>query len=142
MQQGLWEPKFYGDLVHKFKKIVGKTEFSDQFKKIIMRYKCIGYNVAVMRHFACLVVNPFTVNNFAVLFNCTPVGRGTDPNIKLNIWLVGARHLSVSWPIEVQLVVFFCSSVSVVLLTPMGSPSVPARCNCRDLIFASSQSFQ
>ena len=78
MQQGLSEPEFYGDLVYKFRKIVGKVEFSDQFKKIIMRYKCIGYNVDVMRHFACLVVNPITVNNFAVLFNCTPVGRGTD----------------------------------------------------------------
>ena len=45
MQQGLSEPEFYGDLVYKFRKIVGKTEFSDQFKKIIMRYKRIGYNV-------------------------------------------------------------------------------------------------
>ena len=29
--QGLPEPEFYGDLVSKFRKIVGKTEFSDQF---------------------------------------------------------------------------------------------------------------
>ena len=48
LQQGLSEPEFYGDLVYKFRKIVGKTEFSDQFKKIIMRYKRIGYNVDVM----------------------------------------------------------------------------------------------
>ena len=34
MQQGLSKPKFYGDLVYKFLKIVGKTEFSDQLKKI------------------------------------------------------------------------------------------------------------
>ena len=60
------------------RKIVGKTEFSDQFKKIIMRYKRIGYNVAVMRQSARLVVNPITVNKFAVLFNCTPMGRGSD----------------------------------------------------------------
>ena len=81
LQQGLSEPEFYGDLVYKFRKIVGKTEFSDQFKKIIMRYKRIGYNVDVMRQSACLVVNPITVNNFAVLFNCTPVGRRSDSMI-------------------------------------------------------------
>ena len=33
LQQGLSEPEFYGDLVYKFRKIVGKAEFSDQFKK-------------------------------------------------------------------------------------------------------------
>ena len=32
--QDLSEPEFYGDLVYKFRKIVGKTEFSDRFKKI------------------------------------------------------------------------------------------------------------
>ena len=32
LQQGLSEPEFYGDLVYKFRNIVGKTEFSDQFK--------------------------------------------------------------------------------------------------------------
>ena len=29
------EPIFYGDLVYKFKRIAGKPNFSDQFKKII-----------------------------------------------------------------------------------------------------------
>ena len=28
-----------------------------------------------------------------------------SPKIKLTIWMVGAEHLSVSWPIGVQLVV-------------------------------------
>ena len=32
------EPIFYGDSVYKFKRIVGKPNFSDQFKKIIKRY--------------------------------------------------------------------------------------------------------
>ena len=36
--QGISEPIFYGDLVYKFKRIVGKPYFSDQFKKIIKRY--------------------------------------------------------------------------------------------------------
>ena len=37
LQQGISEPIFYGDLVYKFKQIVGKPNFSDQFKKIIKR---------------------------------------------------------------------------------------------------------
>ena len=34
LHQGLSEPEFYGDLVYKFKNIVGRADFSDQFKKI------------------------------------------------------------------------------------------------------------
>ena len=78
MHQGLSEPEFYGDLVYKFKKIVGRADFSDQFRKIIVRYKRIRYNINIMRQSACLVFNPITVNNFASLFNCTPVGRASD----------------------------------------------------------------
>ena len=55
------------------------TDFSDQFKKIIMRYKKrIGYNLNVMRQSACLVTNPITVDGYAALFNCTPVDRPSD----------------------------------------------------------------
>ena len=39
LQQGISEPVFYGDLVFKFKIIVEKSYFSDQFKKIIKRYR-------------------------------------------------------------------------------------------------------
>ena len=36
LHQGLSEPEFYGDLVYKFKnKIVGRADFSDQFKKLL-----------------------------------------------------------------------------------------------------------
>ena len=51
--RGLSEP----DLVYKFRKIIGKNNFSYQFKKIIVRYKKIGYNIDVLRQTACLVVN-------------------------------------------------------------------------------------
>ena len=78
LHQGLSEPEFYGDLVYKFKKVVGRVDFSDQFRKIIVRYKRIGYNINIMRQSACLVFNPITVNNFASLFNGTPVGRASD----------------------------------------------------------------
>ena len=73
--QGLSEPEFYGDLVYKFRKIIGKYDFPYHFKKIIVRYKKIGYNIDVLRQTACLVVNPVKVNNFAYLFDRTTVGR-------------------------------------------------------------------
>ena len=67
LHQGLSEPEFYGDLVYKFKQIEGRADFSDQFRKIIVRYKRIGYNINIRRQSACLVFNPITVNNFASL---------------------------------------------------------------------------
>ena len=61
LQQGISEPIFYGDLVYKFKRIVGKPNFSDQFKNIVKRYTRVGYNLDIMRQTACLVLNPITV---------------------------------------------------------------------------------
>ena len=55
LQQGISEPIFYGDLVNKFKRIFGKPNFSDQFKKIVKRYIRVGYNLDIMRQSACLV---------------------------------------------------------------------------------------
>ena len=75
--QGLSELEFYGDLVYKFRKN-GKNDFPYHFKKIIVRYKNIGYNIDVLRQTACLVVNPIKVNSFAYLFNYTMVGRASD----------------------------------------------------------------
>ena len=65
--QGLAEPKFYGDLVYKFREIIGKHDFPYHFKMIIVRYKKIGYNINVKRQTACLVVNPIKVNPFRVV---------------------------------------------------------------------------
>ena len=76
LHQGLSEPEFYGDLVYKFKQIVGRADYSDQFGKIIVRYKRIGYNINIMRQSACLVFSPIKINNFASLF--TPVGQASD----------------------------------------------------------------
>ena len=52
--------------------------FSDQFKKIIKRYKRVGYNMDIMRQSACLVVNPITNDSYGFLFNCTAVGQASD----------------------------------------------------------------
>ena len=76
--QGISEPIFYGDLVYKFKRIVGKPNFSDQFKKIVKRYIKDGYNLDVMRQSGCLVLNPITVYTYGFLFNCTTMGQASD----------------------------------------------------------------
>ena len=78
LQQGISEPIFYGNLVYKFKRIVGKPNFSDQFKKIVKRYIRVGYNLDIMRQSACLVLNPTTVYSYGFLFNCTTVGQASD----------------------------------------------------------------
>ena len=51
---------------------------SYHFKKIIVCYKEIGYNIDDLRQTACLVVNPVKVNSFAYLFYCTTVRRASD----------------------------------------------------------------
>ena len=78
LQQGISQPIFFGDLVYKFKRIVGKPNFRDQFKKIVRRYIMVGYNLDIMRQSACLVLNPITVYSFGLLFNCTTVGQASD----------------------------------------------------------------
>ena len=37
LQQGISEPEFYGDLVYRFRKIEGKSNFSEQFRKLIKK---------------------------------------------------------------------------------------------------------
>ena len=54
------------------------TDFSDQFRKSIMRNKRIGYNLNVMQKSVFLVINPITVDGYAELINCTPVDRASD----------------------------------------------------------------
>ena len=78
LSEGFSEPEFNDDLVYKFKKLIGRNDFSFQFRKIITRYRRIGYNLNVMRQSACLVSNPITVDNYAAFFNCTPVERALD----------------------------------------------------------------
>ena len=101
LREGLPEPEFYGDLVYKFKKLIGRrNDFSFQFRNIIARYRRIGYNLNVMRQYACLVLNPIVVDNYAAFFNCTPEGRASVSMIAATYILVGwgRSFLSVAWP--------------------------------------------
>ena len=78
LQQGISEPEFYGDLVYRFRKIVGKSNFSEQFRNLINRYKRIDYSLDIMRQTACLVVNPIIADGYASLFNFTTAVRASD----------------------------------------------------------------
>ena len=49
LQQGLSEAEFCGGLVCRFGGNVGGTDFSGRFRKVIMRYKRVGYGINVMR---------------------------------------------------------------------------------------------
>ena len=66
--QVLSEPEFHGDLVYTFKDIVGKPEFSDQFRKIVICYKRKGYNINVIKQSACLAGDQITVDHFLTSF--------------------------------------------------------------------------
>ena len=78
MQQGICNSEFYGDLVYKFKKIIGNTNFSDLSERIVNRFKRAGYTLDIMRQTACLVVNPIMVEGYAALFSCTAVVQATE----------------------------------------------------------------
>ena len=78
MQQGICNPEFYGDFVHKFKKIIGNPNFSDLFKPSVNRFMIVGYTLDIMRHIACLVFNPIMVECYAALFSCTAVVQASD----------------------------------------------------------------
>ena len=49
LREGLSEREFYGELVYRFKKLIGGNDFSFQFRKLIIRYKLEGFNLNVMR---------------------------------------------------------------------------------------------
>ena len=61
MQQGICNPEFYGDLVYKFKKLIGNPIFSNLFKRIVNRFKSEGYSLDIMRQTTCLVFTPIIV---------------------------------------------------------------------------------
>ena len=131
LYQCLSEPEFYGDLVCKFKRIIIRAEFLIQFREVMICYKRTGYNLNVMQHSACLVINPITVDNFAALLNCILVVRTSDSMMasasgyKLLLYGTGAL-LSVAWSTGAQLMIFFCFRFQVVLYERPGISSCHA----------------
>ena len=74
MQQGICNPEFYGDLVYKFKKIIGNPNFSSLFKRIVNRFKRAGYSLDIILQ----TFNPIMVEGYAALFSCTAVVQASD----------------------------------------------------------------
>ena len=71
MQKCICNPESYGGLVYKFKKIIGKPNFSNLFKRA-------GYSIDILRQTACLVFNPIMVEGYAALFSSTAVVQASD----------------------------------------------------------------
>ena len=65
-------------LVYRLRKIMWKCNFFEQFRKLIYRYKIIGYSLDIMRQTACLGVNPIIVDSYASLFNFITTVRDSD----------------------------------------------------------------
>ena len=100
LQQSISERKFYDDLVYRIRKIVGKSNFSEQFRKLINRYKRIGCDPYVLRQTACLVINPTSVDSYASLLKLHDDGSGLRLNDGLDIKLsqVGWDLMLCLWP--------------------------------------------
>ena len=78
MQQGIYNPEFYGDLVYKFKKIIGNPNFSDLFKRTVNRFKGAGYTLDIFRQTACIVFNQIMFEGYAAHFSCSAVVKASD----------------------------------------------------------------
>ena len=78
LKQCTSNPEFYGDLVYKFKKIIGNPNVSGLFKGVVNRSKRAGYTLDIMRQTAYQVFNPFIVEGHGALFSCTTVVQASD----------------------------------------------------------------
>ena len=124
MRQELSEPEFYGDLMYKLKKIVGSTNLSAQFVKLIFHYKKIA--IALMH---CNRLHDWwsTQSQFANLVSSLIIAGGSDfrlydgSNLKTYLLMrwKGPDALAVVRPIGVYLLDFFCSGILFyVMLSP------------------------
>ena len=90
LQQGISEPVFYADILYRFRKIIRKSNFSEQFRKLINRYKRIDYSLDIMRQTACLFVNLIIADGCVSFFNCTTKFRASD-------WMTTSSLNSNQW---------------------------------------------
>ena len=97
--------------MYRFRKIVGKSNFSEQFRKLINRYKRIGYSLDIMQETACLVVNPIIVDGYASLFNWFGPQTQWRPHRKTLTSGLGLDGMSWAWPAVVLLLVFIYSGI-------------------------------
>ena len=70
--------KAFSKFYRRHSALLEKSNFSEQFRKLINRYKRIGYSLDIMWQTACLVVNPIMIDGYASLFNCTTAVWASD----------------------------------------------------------------
>ena len=91
---------------------MGKSNFSEQLRKLNNRYKRIGYSLGIMQQIACLVVNSIIVDGYISLFNCTTAVRASDSRSRKTLTSgLGLDDMSLAWPAVVQLLVFIYSGI-------------------------------
>ena len=113
LQQGISELEFYSDLVYRFRKIVGESNFRNN-SELIKRYKIIGYSLDIMRQTACLVVNPIIVDGMLhSIIARRRFGPQTQwrPLRKTLTSGLGLDDMSLAWPAVIQLLVFIYSGI-------------------------------
>ena len=114
LQQGISEPEFYGDLVYRFRKLVGISNFSEQFRKLINRYKRIGYSLDIMWQTACLLsTQALLMAMLHSLIARRRFGPQTQwwPLRKILTSGLGLDDMFLAWPAVVQLLVFIYSGI-------------------------------
>ena len=72
------KPIFYGDLVCKFKQIVGKPSFGGRLGSMVERCVGVECGLGVVWQSECLVLGPIAVHGCGFLFNCTMVDQASD----------------------------------------------------------------
>ena len=60
------------------------VSLSDQFKKIIKRYKRMGYNMDVIQQSACMVVNS-SLKTLSMIFHILIAPNTTKVSINMNV---------------------------------------------------------
>ena len=103
LQQGI--PEFYGELVYRFRKNVGKSNFSEQFRKLINRYKRTGYSLDIMRQTACQSLLMAMLHSLIARRRSGPQTQWWPLRKTLTSGL-GLDDMSLAWPAVVQLLVF------------------------------------
>ena len=71
LRQGVSHPEFYGDVIYKLRKVIGHIHFNTIFVKRIKRFIKRGYDPLILQRTARMVVSPSTIDNHAILFDCT-----------------------------------------------------------------------
>ena len=85
--------------------MAGSNNFSTQFIKITSHHKKIGYNIYELQQTTCLVINPITVGNLALIkigYNIYELQQTTC--LVVNPITVGNLALIVCWQVRLQTV--------------------------------------